>query len=242
MSIVGAQGAHTGHTTSSTTFTIIAAKSTSPTLSLTAAVVPKVTCDLPLQGADGVRNLPHILGLSSSQASQEIRCSYSWRFNRDLHRFVWRPDPSSELKDYRMTIVTFGVSVSAFASIKSLQQTARDHSQAYPIASSHVYQSFFYVDDCLAGPDTQQEALQLYQQLWSLTSGRWIQSTEMEFKFLESIPQELHDQPHTMGLTDGHTIESPKALGIHWNSNDDCLYVSVGTNNAIELHQKTSDF
>ncbi len=30
---------------------------------ISAAVVPKVTCDLPLQGAEGVRDLPHLKGL-----------------------------------------------------------------------------------------------------------------------------------------------------------------------------------
>ena len=37
--------------------------------------------------------------------------------DRDLHRFVWRPDQSSQLTDYRMTRVTFGVSASAFAAV-----------------------------------------------------------------------------------------------------------------------------
>ena len=64
LSIVGAQGIHTGNSASSVTFTIKAVKSTSPKLSLTAAVVSKVTCDLPLQGANGVRNLPHLKELS----------------------------------------------------------------------------------------------------------------------------------------------------------------------------------
>jgi len=160
--------------------------------------------------------------------------------DRDLHRFVWRPDPSSELKDYRMTRITFGVSASAFAAIKSLQQTAHDHTQAYPIASSHVYKSF-YVDDCLAGADTEQEALQLYHQLRNLlleggfNLRKWRSSST---EILESIPQELLDPSHTKSLTDESPIESPKALGIHWNSNDDCLYVSVGVTNTIEHYTK----
>ena len=77
------------------------------------------------------------------------------------------PTPSLQLIDYRMTRVTFGVSATAFAAIKSLQQTAHDHSQDYPIATSHAYKSF-YIVDCLAGADTQKEALELYQQLRSL--------------------------------------------------------------------------
>lgn len=34
--------------------------------------------------------------------------------DRDLHRFVWRRDPTETLRDYRMTRVTFGVSALSF--------------------------------------------------------------------------------------------------------------------------------
>ena len=34
-----------------------------PVLAVTAAIVPKVTCDLPLQGATHVRDMPHIRSL-----------------------------------------------------------------------------------------------------------------------------------------------------------------------------------
>ena len=63
-----------------------------------------------------------------------------------------------------MTRVTFGVSASAFVVIKSLQQIANDHGHQYPIATSHVFKSF-YVNDCLAGADTPDEALELHQEL-----------------------------------------------------------------------------
>ncbi len=58
--IVGAQGVDTGTATGSATFMVKAVNSESSPLSLTAAIVPKVTCDLPLQGASGVKSLPHI--------------------------------------------------------------------------------------------------------------------------------------------------------------------------------------
>ena len=150
--------------------------------------------------------------------------------DRDLHLFVWRPNPSSQLKKYRMTRVTFGVSASAFVAIKSLQQTANDHGHQYPIATSHVFKSF-YVDDCLAGADTPDEALELHQELRNLllkggfNLRKWRSSST---KVMESIPNELHDISHLKGITEGNCKESPKALGIHWNSLDDSLNVSVG--------------
>ena len=83
------------------------------------------------------------------------------RADRDLHRFVWRKDPKEPLKDYRMTRITFGVSASSFAANMSVKQNADDHALEYPLAAEVVHKSF-YVDDCLTGADTTQDAIQLH--------------------------------------------------------------------------------
>lgn len=41
--------------------------------------------------------------------------------DKDLHRFIWRSKPDEQLRDYRTTRVTFGVSASSFAVNMSLQ-------------------------------------------------------------------------------------------------------------------------
>ena len=67
--------------------------------------------------------------------------------DRHLHRFLlWKPTPEDQISEYEMTRVTFGV---AHLAIRTLQQTAQDHSTD-PAASYHILQSF-YVDDLLAG-------------------------------------------------------------------------------------------
>ena len=61
--------------------------------------------------------------------------------DKDLHRFIWRATPEEPVRDYRMTRVTFGVSVSPYLAIRTLQQTAADHGAEHPIASTHIYKS-----------------------------------------------------------------------------------------------------
>ena len=51
--------------------------------------------------------------------------------------------------------------------MQSLQQTAHDFGDSYAITKSRV-KSSFYVDDCLAGADSPQEAIELYSQLRQL--------------------------------------------------------------------------
>ena len=63
-----------------------------------------------------------------------------------------------------MTRITFGVAASAFAAIRSLQQTALDFGDEFPLAKPHIFNSF-YVNDCLAGADNVEQAFLLQQQL-----------------------------------------------------------------------------
>ena len=61
--------------------------------------------------------------------------------DRHLHRFLWRPKPEDQISEYEMTRVTFGVAASPHLAIRTLQQTAQDHSTD-PVASYHVLQWF----------------------------------------------------------------------------------------------------
>ena len=87
--------------------------------------------------------------------------------DRDLHRFVWRKGPDAPLQDYRMTIVTCGVSASLFTANMAVKQNAHDHALQFPLAAETVDKSF-YVDDCLSGADS--------------VFRRWLPTQEMELK------------------------------------------------------------
>ena len=84
--------------------------------------------------------------------------------DRDLHRFVWRTNPQETLQDYRMTRVTFGVAASSFAANMSIKQNALDFAHEFSLAAKAV-DKLFYVDDCLTGKDTVEEAIELQTQL-----------------------------------------------------------------------------
>ena len=89
--------------------------------------------------------------------------------DKDLHRFVWRSNPSEPLKDYRMTRLTFGISASSFAANMAIKQNAINLAHEYPQASEMV-EEFFYVDDCLTGADNNEDAIKLHHQLQALLS------------------------------------------------------------------------
>ena len=69
-----------------------------------------------------------------------------------------------------MLRLTFGVSSSPFVATKVLHQLAADHRIEYPEASQVILNTF-YVDDCLSGAHTIEQAIVLRQQLCDLQDG-----------------------------------------------------------------------
>ncbi len=100
----------------------------------------------------------------TSDISKMYRAVQLSPVDRDLHRFVWRNHPDQPLRDYRMTRVTFGVSASSFAANMAVKQNALDHALEFPLAADAVKKSF-YVNDCLTGADSKEDAIVLQQQL-----------------------------------------------------------------------------
>ena len=149
--------------------------------------------------------------------------------DRQLHRFLWRPEKTQPIGDYLMNRVTFGVTSSPYVAVKVLQQTADDHSSPTSSAHWHIHHSF-YVDDLLAGAEDEDSALQLYQDLRQvlLQGGfqlrKWRSSSS---QVLDQIPLELQEAMPDKEMVDSHSANYPKALGIAWDSRKDALSVQV---------------
>ena len=149
--------------------------------------------------------------------------------DQDLHRFVWRSDPRDHLKDYRMTRVTFGVSASSFVANMSVKHNALDNDLEFPKAANAVETSF-YVDHCLTGADSVEEAMDLYQQLLDLFAKggfflrKWNSSDP---HVLCNIKSELQDTQsiHHIPSPDEYTI----TIGIEWNASMDHFRLTVAS-------------
>ena len=149
--------------------------------------------------------------------------------DRHLHRFVWRPDITSPIQDYCMNRVTFGVTSSPYAAVRTLQQTAEDFSAPSSKANWHVHNSF-YVDDLLAGAADAASAVKLVQDLREvLAKGgfdlkKWRSSSSL---VLQQIPQELQETVPEQDMVDAHSAFYPKTLGITWDSRLDVMAAQV---------------
>ena len=115
-----------------------------------------------------------------------------------------------------MKRVTFGVSASPYLAVRTLQQTAVDHGQDHPLASSHITNSF-YVDNLLAGAESVEKALELYASLRTVLGKggfnlcKWHSSSPL---VLNSIHPDLREKLPVKEVTDSYTSSYLKALGL----------------------------
>ena len=74
----------------------------------------------------------------------------------DYHRFL-KCSPTDQIEHWRMFRLTFRVTSSPYLATQVLHEAAADLKDKYPLASNVILESF-YVDDCLAGADTLDDA------------------------------------------------------------------------------------
>ena len=137
----------------------------------------------------------------------------------------------SPIQDFRMTRVMSGVASSPYVVVQALQQMAQDFGDENPIAKPHICSSV-YVDDLLAEADNPQAAIELQTHLRQLLLKggfdlrKWRSSST---KVMEHISLDLHEQSALKNLTDDHSSQHQKALGMVWDASSDNFFVSIGT-------------
>lgn len=143
---------------------------------------------------------------------------------QDLHRFLQFNDHGNSI-DMRKLRVAFGLTSSPYLAIQTLHQIAEDYVHQWPTASKTVKKNF-YVDDCLTGEATVEEASLLRTQLNQLMSEgqmtlcKWRSSSQA---VLDTIPQELKEADEVLTISSHE--ECSKALGIHRDNASDQLHV-----------------
>lgn len=74
-----------------------------------------------------------------------------------LQRILWRNNPSTDVKMYELTILTYGTSSASYLATRCLNHLVEQHSSTYPIGAVRVKRDF-YVDDLFTGADIIQNA------------------------------------------------------------------------------------
>ena len=148
-------------------------------------------------------------------------------------RFLWRDDSTKPVKVYEYTRHVFGAKSSPTCANYALQQTGRDNMDFYPLASKAIERNF-YMDDFAKSVDTEEEAIELYNQLktvlikggFNLT--KWITNNSIvmnsfkEGDRAESTTKTFEAEPAASSL-----------LGLQWNMEEDTLEVCRGVSKEV---------
>lgn len=145
---------------------------------------------------------------------------------RNYHRFLMSGE-SGDIEDWRMTMLTFGITSSPFLATRVLRQAAELYKEEFPEAAE-VIAKLLYVDDCIAGAETEEEAILLREQLTIIFTRiqmelrKWRTNSQ---PLRESISSELREEDSIQLFTAPNEIH--KALGIHWKTMTDCLHIAT---------------
>lgn len=87
-----------------------------------------------------------------------------------MQRIFWRENAKEKLKEYWLTVVTYGMTSSAHNAVRAVIQCSKDAEKQYPEAAKTIINDF-YMDDCVSGADTKERAIVLSKEIDMILKG-----------------------------------------------------------------------
>ena len=141
---------------------------------------------------------------------------------RRFQRIFWRDNINENIKCFELNTVTYGMSSAPYSAIRCLHQLALENEREYPVAAE-VIKNCFYVDDLLAGRNSENEILNLQRDLTKILASaglelrKWLcNKPELyeKFKIIEGLEANILE----LGVN-----EQNKTLGVFWNASSDVI-------------------
>ncbi|XP_055840379.1 uncharacterized protein LOC129907962 [Episyrphus balteatus] len=128
----------------------------------------------------------------------------------DLQRIFWRENQQDDLREYWLTVVTYGMTSSAYNAVRALMQCAREAEPEFPNAAKAIMEDF-YMDDCTTGADSEEQAIELSKDIDHVLRGagfelrKWKSNSralvkDMNYEEQESILFEDDEKASILGL------------------------------------------
>ncbi|XP_070068136.1 uncharacterized protein [Drosophila takahashii] len=142
--------------------------------------------------------------------------------DRNYQLILWRKNPTDKIRYFRLNTVTYGTACAPYLATRCLQQLAITAPTHLQVGATAIKQNL-YVDDCLSGADTLDEARKQQDQVRQLLGSanlnlrKWCANHPA---LLETIPKEDQEMDLDFSRFSDSTI---KTLGIIWNPQEDQL-------------------
>lgn len=145
--------------------------------------------------------------------------------HQPFQRILWRND-DGDIKDYKLSTVTYGTACAPYLAIRTLHQLASDEQSNFPHACDRTIKDM-YVDDFISGSDTIQEAHALQSDMVNLfrrggfNLRKWSSNAT---QVLDDIPSTQREGANCLDVCRDDMI---KTLGIMWHTFDDKFHFIV---------------
>ncbi|KAL0858718.1 hypothetical protein ABMA27_011195 [Loxostege sticticalis] len=206
----------------------------------------RVVCDSSCKGKDGISI--NDLMMKGPVLQGDLRhLLMRWRKHvcclvADITKMLlWRPDPKSAVKAYRMLRVSFGSASAPYLAVRTLQQVAHDEGDKYPEAKERTLRDF-YMDDLMTGCDTEEEAIMIYKEMNEmLMKGgfelrKWTSNKEEVLNAIEN--GQGTGERENVNLKDNKLKikldDVMKILGLTWDRREDEFQYSVAVSELSE--------
>ncbi|XP_055325647.1 uncharacterized protein LOC129579531, partial [Sitodiplosis mosellana] len=110
----------------------------------------------------------------------------------NLQTIWWRENESEPLKEYWLTVVSFGLTSSAYLAVRCVIQAAREAQEIYPEAAKAI-ENDYYMDDCVTGTHMEQKAIELAKNMDQILKGagfelrKWKSNNKTVSKAMDSV-------------------------------------------------------
>lgn len=130
----------------------------------------------------------------------------------DLQRTIWRADAQADVKEYWLTRVTFGMSSAPHCAVRAMIQCARDQKNEYPQAARAI-ESDFYMDDCLTGADSEEEARILCTEMTTVLANGGFPLSKWHSNGINAVPAQIMQSTEAVELGE---FNETTVLGLRW--------------------------
>lgn len=137
-------------------------------------------------------------------------------------KILWRFNAAEPVQEYELLTVTYGLAPSSFLATRTLQQLADDEGTSYSLAEP-ILRKNFYVDDCLGGAESIEEAVKLRDELIDLLQRGGFTLRKFTSNKLEVLNGLSAAQIGTQSPLTFVAHETVKTLGIGWQPEHDTL-------------------
>lgn len=162
--------------------------------------------------------------------SADIKKMYNQvKLNRqqwNLQRCFWRESRHEPLREYWLTVVTFGLTSSAHLAVRSVVQAAREANEDFPLAAS-VIENDYYMDDCTSGASTEVKAIKLAKDMSKILEEAGFELCQWKSNssnFMKEMEASLSESSLVFSEEDESSI-----LGLKWMISKDKFTFEVKT-------------